>query len=75
MSDTEESIWACKIGPADRATLPHGADLPMRQAVQRAYKELTGAEPEFIFSGWAAELTAGEAEVVEDDRAKKLRAV
>lgn len=71
----EQSIWTCKIGPADRAALPHGSDGPMREAVERAYKELTGEEAEFIFSGWGAELDDGEAEVVEADRAKKLRAV
>lgn len=51
-------IWECKIGEAD--ALPEGADAPMRRAVERAYQELTGRDPLFIFSGWGAELTPGE---------------
>lgn len=59
-------IWYCKIGEV--ASLPEvgGADLPMRKAVERAYKELTGEEPVFTFSGWGAELTEPERAVVED---------
>jgi hypothetical protein len=57
-------IWKCKIGEV--AFTPRGADAPMREAVARAYKELTGEEPVFIFSGWGAELTEGERAVVED---------
>ncbi len=59
-----ERIWKCKIGgPA--ALLPAGCDYPMRESVARAFKEITGSDPEFIFSGWGAELTDGEREVVE----------
>lgn len=57
-------IWSCKIG--ETASIPDGADAPMRQAVVRAYREITGTEPEFIFSGWGAELTEPERAVVED---------
>lgn len=57
------ATWSCKIGEADRDKLPDGADSPMRTAVARAYKELTGEEPKFIFSGWGAELT----QVEQDD--------
>jgi hypothetical protein len=57
-------IWSCKIG--ETYSVPHGADLPMRQAVAKAYRELTGEEPDFIFSGWGAELTESERAVVED---------
>lgn len=38
----------------------------MRDAARRAYRELTGREAEFCFSGWAAELTEGELAVVEN---------
>lgn len=59
------NIWHCKIGETD-ALLPNGADAPMRRAVARAYRELTGVDPEFIFSGWGQELTESERAVVED---------
>lgn len=49
-----EKIWTCKIGSVDDNELPDGADAPMRQAVQRAYFEMTGRCPGFTFSGWAA---------------------
>lgn len=58
-------VWKCKIGGPD-AALPYGADLPMRIAISTAYRELTGEEPEFIFSGWGAELTEPELAVVEN---------
>lgn len=67
------AIWSCKVGEADRAKLPHGADLPMRQAVAEAFHEITGEWPEFIFSGWVAELTPGEQSVVDDERTKRGR--
>ena len=38
----------------------------MRQAVEEAFKQLTGDWPEFIFSGWGAELTEAELAVVEN---------
>jgi hypothetical protein len=59
-------MWYCKIGEVDPAKVPHEADAPMREAVLRAYKELTGEEPVFIFSGWGAELEERERAVVEN---------
>ena len=53
-------IWDCKIGEVDEFSLPDGADYPMRRAIEKAYIEITGQEPDFIFSGWGAELTIGE---------------
>ena len=50
-------IWSCKIGGCDDSQVPCGGDLPMRHAIRRAYLELTGVEPRFIFSGWGQELT------------------
>lgn len=58
-------IWSCKIGEVDPNGLSDGADSPMRQAVQVAYRMLTGQEPEFCFSGWAAELDEVERKVAE----------
>jgi len=59
----KESIWECKIG-GPVAGLPAGADLPMREAIKRAYKEITGEEPQFVFSGWAGTLTVSERAVL-----------
>ena len=57
-------IWSCKIGEC--ASVPEGADHPMRKAIERAYEEITGEKPVFIFSGWGAELTEPERAVVEN---------
>lgn len=59
------NTWSCKIGETDNP-LPDGADHPMRQAICRAYRELTGEEPDFLFSGWGAKLTESERAVVEN---------
>lgn len=64
-------IWQCKIGECNesalRTTHPNGgADSPMRNAIRAGYIAVTGQEPQFIFSGWAAELTRSEREVVDD---------
>ena len=67
--------WSCKIGEVDPSGVPNGGDGPMRKAVAAAYRELTGVEPEFIFSGWGAQLTEGERAVVENrlpDRDKEI---
>ena len=61
---TTTKIWECKIGEVD--SVAGGADYPMRQAVAAAYREITGAEPVFIFSGWGALLTEAERAVVEN---------
>lgn len=58
-------IWACKIGEAG-VLHERGLDLPMRKAVAAAYREITGEEPDFIFSGWRGELTEPERAVVEN---------
>jgi len=58
-------IWDCKIGEVDDGDVPEGGDLPMREAVRKAYKELTGKDATFLFSGWGGELTDLEREVVE----------
>jgi hypothetical protein len=59
-----KKIWTCKIGEIDSELLPSGADWPMRQAIAKAYKDLTGEENLFIFSGWDGELTDSERDVV-----------
>jgi hypothetical protein len=68
--DYEHDVWSCKVGETTRATLEEnyggGADSPMRGAVARAFFELTGKQPDFIFSGWGRRLTEGERAVVEN---------
>lgn len=59
-----ERIWACKIGGQLSNPLPAGSDGPMRQAIEKAYRELTGESPEFIFSGWGGILDPFERVVV-----------
>lgn len=65
-ADAPLTIWSCKIGEVSRARLPRSPDLPMRDAISKAYEEITGKEPDFIFSGWGASLTKNERAVVED---------
>ena len=67
----KNAIWFCKIGEADRRTLPTGSDWPMRQAVERAYREITGQDAEFTFSGWAGRLNKAERDLVERDRDRR----
>jgi hypothetical protein len=61
----KEDIWFCKIGGIG-CDLPGGADAPMRNAIADAFREVTGVEAQFIFSGWGQELTESERAVVEN---------
>ena len=56
-------IWTCKVG--GNAEIAIGDDAPMRLAVEKAYRELTGQDPAFLFSGWAGTLNKYEQEVVD----------
>lgn len=66
MKEQKYKIWYCKIGEVDDKLLPEGSDQPMRKAIRKAYIELTGIEPVFIFSGWGASLDKSERNVVND---------
>jgi hypothetical protein len=68
---TRPAVWECKIGECDRNVLPNGSDTPMRQAIREAFIKLTGIEPEYIFSGWGAELTETEQWIIDDERREK----
>ena len=61
-------VWSCKIGisPGTEVALPGGCDLPMREAVEKAFKEVTGLEEEFTFSGWGDKLNPGEQAVLDN---------
>lgn len=65
-----KKIWSCKIGEVDGDLLPPGSDFPMRQAIQKAYFELTGRNDDFLFSGWDAELMETERIVANAQKAK-----
>lgn len=58
-------VWECKIG-GPSVVLPSGADGPMREAVESAFRALVGAPSEFNFSGWGGSLNEGELAVVEN---------
>lgn len=60
MSETPKKLWSCKVGFADAHQLPAGSDWPMREAVIGAFRQITGCEPEFTFSGWGDKLTEAE---------------
>lgn len=66
----EKECWTCTIGEINseefRKNGPQGADLPMRDAIAKAYREVTGQECNFIFSGWGHELPEKYRAVVED---------
>lgn len=56
-------IWTCKIGEVREGVLTQGADWAMRMAIRKAYEEITGRSPDYIFSGWEGELTEIEREI------------
>ena len=55
----KRQVWYCKIG-AKNVSVPYCGDAPMRQAVEDAFKSLTGKSHDFLFSGWEAKLTKSE---------------
>jgi hypothetical protein len=59
-------VWQCTIGVLGDHPLPKGADEPMRLAIQRVFREVTGRESEFIFSGWNAVISPVQLAVIED---------
>ena len=60
------TVWDCKIGTLEDLVLPDGCDLPMRQAIKRAYMEITGKDCEFLFSGWGGKLSDVEEDCVRE---------
>lgn len=59
--------WQCKIGSPDGVEVPPGGDAPMRAAVEKAFKDLTGEEAKANFSGWGEEFTPQELAVIRND--------
>lgn len=62
----EQRTWTCRIGTFAPGSLPIGADLPMRQAVQKAFHDLLGIHPAATFSGWGDKFDEHEMAVIED---------
>lgn len=62
-------IWECKIGlkKGTIVQMPGGSDSPMRDAVEAMFKQLTGLEADFNFSGWGAELNEIQQEIVDEE--------
>lgn len=46
----KEKYWHCIIGPA--ATIPIGADAPLRNATQQAFRNTVKHHAKHIYSGW-----------------------
>ena len=59
-------VWSCKIGTREHFKPSPFADLPMRRAVEAAFKDVAGVEAEFNFSGWGYQLEEMELAVVEN---------
>lgn len=55
--NSKREMWSCKIGNLAGVEIPDGGDWPMREAVRKAFIEVTGEEPEAIFSGWGDKFT------------------
>ena len=66
MSEIELVNWSCQIGEIPRYALPSGSDGPMRDAVQKAYYDLTKISDLYIFSGWGEPLPEVYRAVVEN---------
>jgi hypothetical protein len=65
-AQAQRKTWHCWIGEVAASNLPSGADGHMREHVERAYRELLGRVPDFIFSGWGDPLPEPERAVHED---------
>ena len=48
-------FWVCIIGDTEHTKLPFGADLPMRIAVEKEFKRVTGHDADNNWSGWSAD--------------------
>jgi hypothetical protein len=66
--DNKRIAWQCKIGNPDGVEIPPGADGPMRKAVHKAFREVTGKDAEACFSGWGVEFTPAELHVIDEDK-------
>ncbi len=68
-----DAYWTCTVGPTDRGKLTVAADSPMREAIRRAFLEITGHEPEFLFSGWGQPPSESEQEYIDSHKRRDRR--
>ncbi len=61
----KKRYWMCIVGPTDADNLGNGADAPMRNAVEKAFEELTEHQVHQCTSGWG---------LTEDRKAKVMHA-
>lgn len=66
MRTARVKVWECKIGPAMAGELPSGADGPMRAAIEKAFRGMTGRDADALFSGWGGEFNPAEKAVIEN---------
>lgn len=50
----EKKYWICIIGSVEEKKLKHGADAPLRNAVENAYENMLGDEDTVCWSGWGS---------------------
>lgn len=64
-------VWGCKIGPA-RDFLSPCADSVMRDAVEGAFRKLTGHEALVTYSGWGQSFTKDEIAAIPEGRRPRV---
>ena len=64
--DDRSHTWTCRIGSRAGVCIPPGADGPMRDAVYKAFKEVTTEDAEACFSGWGDQFTEEQLAVIEN---------
>lgn len=66
--ETVCTVWTCQVGVLGnlRHLLPHGADAPMREAIERRFARVLGMPAEFTFSGWGQPLSEEHLAVAEN---------
>jgi NTP pyrophosphatase (non-canonical NTP hydrolase) len=62
--DNVRFAWECKIGSINGVEIPSGGDFPMREAVEKAYFDLTGIHAQACFSGWGSVFTESEKKII-----------
>lgn len=71
----ERYVWECAVGGRSPVIVPNGGDFPMRQAVEKAFFDLTGQNPEMCYSGWGRKFTDKVSPAVQDVLAERRRQI
>lgn len=59
--------WQCLIGVRSPIPVGNWGDVPMRRAVADEFRRVTGHAPDYCFSGWSAQPTPEQWDVIHDD--------